>query len=66
MEAKAVWNMSTICQETGESSEAINYAELASRICSGVQIDDDIKKLAEEIKGWMIKRVGDRIKNSGL
>jgi tetratricopeptide (TPR) repeat protein len=66
MEAKAVWNMSKICQETGESSEAINYAELASRICSGVQIDDDIKKLAEEIKGWMIKRVGDGIKDSGL
>jgi tetratricopeptide (TPR) repeat protein len=34
MEAKEVWNMSKICQETGESSEAINYAELASRICS--------------------------------
>lgn len=66
MEAKSVWNMSKTCQESGESSEAISYAELASKICSGVQIDDDIKKLAEEIKGWMIKRVGDEIKDSGL
>jgi tetratricopeptide (TPR) repeat protein len=66
MEAKAVWNMSKTCQESGETSEAINYAELASRICSGVQIDDEIKKLAEEIKEWMIKRVGDEIKDSGL
>ena len=66
MEAKAVWNMSKTCQESGESSEAINYAELASRICSGVQIDDEVKKLAEEIKEWMIKRVGNEIKDSGL
>lgn len=58
MEAKSVCNMSRTCQESGETSEAISYAELASKICSGVQIDDDIKKLAEEIKGWMIKRVG--------
>jgi tetratricopeptide (TPR) repeat protein len=66
MEAKAVWNMSKTCQESGESSEAINYAELASRICSGVQIDDDIKNLGQEIKEWMIKRVGNEIKDSGL
>jgi len=66
METKAVWNMSRVCQESGESSEAVSYAELASKICSGPQIEENIKKLAAEIKEWMIKRVESEIKDSGL
>ena len=44
----------------------ISNAELASQICSGIQDNDAIDKLAEEIKEWMIKRVEDEIKDSGL
>jgi hypothetical protein len=36
-------------------NEALSYAEIPSKVCSGVKIDDGNKKLAEEIKGWMIK-----------
>jgi hypothetical protein len=49
-----------------KSNEAISYAEIPSKFCSGVRIDDGNKKLAEEIKGWMIKRLGYKIKDSGL
>ena len=66
METNAVWNMSRTCQESGESSEAMSYAELAGKLCSGAQIDEDIKKLAAEIKEWMIKKVESEIKDSGL
>ena len=66
MEAKAVWNMSRTCQESGETQEALSYAELASKICSGPQINDNLKKLDEEIKEWMLKRVESEIKDSGL
>ena len=66
METKAVWNMSRTCQESGESSEAMSYAELASKICSGPQIEESIKQLADEIKEWMIKKVESEIKESGL
>ena len=41
-------------------------AELASQICSGAQNNDNIEKLAEGVKEWMIKRVEDEIKGSGL
>ena len=44
----------------------LSNAELASQICSGIQDNDAIDKLAEEIKEWMIKRVEDEIKDSGL
>lgn len=66
LETKAVWNMSRTCQESGESSEAMSYAELASKICSGPQIEEGIKQLADEIKEWMIKKVESEIKESGL
>ena len=66
MEANSVWNMSRTCQESGESSKAMSYAELATKLCSDVQTDDGIKKLAAEIKEWMIKKVEGEIKDSGL
>jgi hypothetical protein len=49
-----------------KSNEALSYAETPSKVCSGVRIADCNKKLAEEIKGWMIKRLGYKIKDSGL
>ncbi len=65
MEAKAVWNMSKTCQESGDTIEALNYGEMAGKICSG-SIDVNLKKLDEVIKEWMVKRVGSEIKDSGL
>ncbi len=65
MEARAVWNMSRTCQQSGESAEALSYAELASKLCSG-SLDANIKNLEEKIKEWMISRVADEIKDSGL
>ena len=44
----------------------LNNAELASQIYSGAHNNDNIEKLAEEVKEWMIKRVEDEIKDSGL
>ena len=44
----------------------LNNAELASQICSGAQNNDNIEKLAEGVKEWMIKRVEDEIKDSCL
>tara|TARA_B110000914_G_C15481596_1_gene455950 strand:+ start:93 stop:248 length:156 start_codon:yes stop_codon:yes gene_type:complete len=49
-----------------KSNEAISYAEIPGKVFSGVRIDDGNKILAEEIKGWMIKRLGYKIKDSGL
>ena len=66
MEAKALWNLSITCQKSGDFTDALSNAELASQICSGIQDNDAIDKLAEEIKEWMIKRVEDEIKDSGL
>lgn len=65
MEAKATWNMSRACQQSADFSEALSYAEQASKVCSG-QISDNIIKLGQEIKDWMIKRVESEIKGSGL
>jgi len=39
---------------------------VAIQICSGIQDNEAIDKLAEVIKEWMIKRVEDEIKDSGL
>ena len=39
-----------------KSNEALIYAEIPSKVCSGVRIDDGNKKLAEVLKGWMIKK----------
>ena len=66
MEAKALWNLSITCQKSGDFTDALSNAELASQICSGIQDNDAIDKLAEVIKEWMIKRVEDEIKDSGL
>jgi hypothetical protein len=49
-----------------KSNEALSYAEISSKVISGVGIDDGNKKLAEEIKEWMIKRLGYKIKDSGF
>jgi hypothetical protein len=49
-----------------KSNEALSYAEISSKVCSGVRIDAGNKKLAEEINGGMIKRLGYKIKDSGL
>jgi len=65
MEAKALWNMSKTCQQSGESAEALGYAELANKICSG-SVDANLQKIDEEIKEWMINRVAGEIKGSGL
>ena len=49
-----------------KSNEAISYAEIYSKVFSGVKIYDVNKKLAEETKRWMIKRLGYKIKYSRL
>ena len=66
MEAKALWNMSITCQQSGDFTEAVSCAESASKVCSGGLHDERTKALSEEIKVWMIKRVEDEIKDSGL
>ena len=66
MEAKAMWNLSITCQKSEDFTEALSNAELASQICAGAPNKDNIEKLAEEIKEWMIKRVESEIKDSGL
>ncbi|MBT3510357.1 MAG: tetratricopeptide repeat protein [Nitrospina sp.] len=66
MEAKALWNLSLTCQRSGDNGEALSLAELATQVCSGAQGSEEIKILAAEIKEWMIKRVEDEIKDSGL
>ncbi len=66
MEAKALWNLSITSQQAGDFTDALGYAEAASQICIGNQINDEIKELGAEIKGWMIKRVENEIKDSGL
>ena len=66
MEAKAMWNLSITCQKSGDFTDALSNAEVASQICSGIQDNEAIDKLAEVIKEWMIKRVEDEIKDSGL
>ncbi|MBT3184555.1 MAG: tetratricopeptide repeat protein [Nitrospina sp.] len=66
MEAKAMWNLSMTYQKSGEFTEALTHAELASQICLGVHDNEAVDKLAEEIKEWMIRRVEDEIKDSGL
>lgn len=44
-------NIFKTCQESVKSNEAISYAEISSKVCSGVLIDDGNKKMAKEIKG---------------
>lgn len=66
MEAKAMWNLSITCQKSGDFTDALSNAEVAIQICSGIQDNEAIDKLAEVIKEWMIKRVEDEIKDSGL
>jgi tetratricopeptide (TPR) repeat protein len=66
MEAKALWNLARTYQLSEELAEALSNAELASKICSGVQLNEDMKLLGAEIKEWMIKRVEGEIKGSGL
>ena len=66
MEAKAMWNLSITCQKSGDFTDALSNAEVASQICSGIQDNEAIDKLAEVIMEWMIKRVEDEIKDSGL
>jgi len=66
IEAKAMWNLSITCQKSGDFTDALSNAEVASQICSGIQDNEAIDKLAEVIKEWMIKRVEDEIKDSGL
>ena len=66
MEAKALWNLAKTCQQSADFTEALSYAELASKICSGIENDENVKLLGEEIKEWMIKRVEGEIKGSGL
>jgi hypothetical protein len=41
-----------------KSNEPKSYAEIPSKVCSGVSIDDDNKKLIDESTGWVIKRLG--------
>jgi hypothetical protein len=59
-------NILKASQESVKSNEALIYEETSSKVFSGVRSDDGNKKLAEEIKGWMIKRLGYKIKDSGL
>ena len=66
LEAKALWNLSITCQQSGDFTDALGNAELASHICSAQPLNNDFKVLGEEIKEWMLKRVGDEIKDSGL
>ena len=59
-------NILKTCHETVKSDEALSYAEIPRKVCSGVRIDDGNKKLVEEVNGWMIKKLSYKIKDSGL
>jgi len=64
-EAQSLWKMSLIYQKSGPAEEAMSFADLASQACPENPTDDE-KKLEDEIKEWMMKKVEEDIKESGL
>ncbi|MEK9628451.1 MAG: tetratricopeptide repeat protein [Nitrospinota bacterium] len=65
LEAQALWKMSLVYQKSGPAEEAMSFADLASQALPD-NPKDEAKKLAEEIKEWMVKKVEEDIKDSGL
>jgi tetratricopeptide (TPR) repeat protein len=65
LEAKSLWKMSLIYQKSGPSDEAMSFADMASQACPDIPTEES-KKLSEEIKEWMVKKVEEDIKGSGL
>ncbi len=65
LEAQSLWKMSLIYQKSGPSEEAMSFADMASQACPDIPTEES-KKLAEEIKEWMMKKVEEDIKGSGL
>jgi len=65
LEAQSLWKMSLIYQKSGPAEEAMSFADLASQACPE-KTTDESKKLADEIKEWMLKKVEEDIKGSGL
>ncbi len=65
LEAKSLWNMSLIYQKSGPPEEAMNFADMASQACPE-NPTDEAKKLEKEIKEWVLKKVEEDIKGSGL
>ncbi|MBC8285151.1 MAG: tetratricopeptide repeat protein [Nitrospinae bacterium] len=65
LEAQSLWKMSLIYQKSGPPEEAMSFADLASQACPD-NSTDEAKKLEVEIKEWMLKKVEEDIKGSGL
>jgi hypothetical protein len=65
LEAKSLWNMSLIYQKSGPPEEAMSFADMASQACPE-KPTDEAKKLEKEIKDWVLKKVEEEIKGSGL
>ena len=65
LEAKSLWNMSLTYQKSGPPEEAMSFADMASQACPE-KPTDEAKKLEKEIKEWVLKKVEEDIKGSGL
>lgn len=65
LEAKSLWKMSLTHQKSGEDEDAMSFADMASHVCPD-NSDEEAQKLGNEIKEWMLKKVENDIKESGL
>ena len=66
LEAQALWKMSLIYQKSGPADEAMHLADLASQACPEGSTEEETIKLSDEIKDYMVKKVEEDIKESGL
>jgi hypothetical protein len=57
--------MSLIYQKSGPPEEAMNFADMASKACPE-NPTDEAKSMGKEIQGWVLKKVEEDIKASGL
>jgi tetratricopeptide (TPR) repeat protein len=65
LEAKSLWNMSLTYQKFGPPEEAMSFADMASQACPE-NPTDEAERLEKEIKEWVLKKVEEDIKGSGL
>jgi hypothetical protein len=57
--------MSLLYQKSGPPEEAMSFADMASQACPE-NLTDEAKSMENEIKGWVMKKIEEDIKGSGL